>query len=95
MDFLIQRYLPDISNEAHKNSGGWEDIGIERGLKADDHEVAIAQAMASVPALPAHRGGGKPDRLRAIKYEHIEEFDGVPGPLQLAKGEKGLRGDGT
>lgn len=91
MDFLIQRYLPGTANEAHKNSGSWEDVGIERNLKADEGEQAIQQAMANVQPLPLP----VPDRCRAIKYEHVEEYDVTPGPPRLAKGEKGLRGDGS
>ena len=91
MDFLIQRYLADSSNHAHRNTGSWEDVAIARDYKADEGEKAAAEAVVGAHPLPA----GQPTRLRAIKYEHIEEFDEVPSPPKLSKGEKGLRGDGT
>ena len=90
MDWLIQRYLPGTANEAHKNSGSWEDVAVVRDKSADEGEEAALEAMAGVPPLYA----SQPDRLRAIKYEHLEEFDAVLGPPQLSKGEKGLRGNG-
>ena len=91
MDFLIQRYLHNTTNAAHKNSGSWEDVAIVRDKPAAEAEAAAAEAIATVLPLP----GEQPDRVRAIKYDAIEEFDSTPGPPQLARSEKGLRGDGT
>ena len=90
MDYLVQRYLPGTANEAHRNSGSWEDVDVIRDLAADEYEKAMQLALTGVAPLP----GPSPDRVRAFKYEHMEEMDATLGGFDLAPAEKGPRGKG-
>lgn len=80
MDWLIQRYLPGTANEAHRDSGSWEDVIVIRDLTADQARDAARDALTALaPVIP-----NQPDRVRAIKWDAIYEFDAALGQRVLA-----------
>jgi len=86
VDYLVQRY--------RATTASWEDITIVKDLGADEYEQAAQQAMAQPSVMPPEQ----PDRLRVIKWDHVEEFAAAPGPPVLspeAKAPQGLAERGT
>lgn len=83
MDFLVQRHI-DYVNGPQTTDGTWEDLGVQRNLTADDGPLACKQAATGLPPLQP----GRPDRLRAIKWDAISEVDVTPGPPEVADRQK-------
>jgi hypothetical protein len=71
----VQRYLPGTANEAHKGSGSWEDVVVLRDFTADQAKDAARDALGALAPVVA----GQPDRVRAVKWDAIFEFDAAPG----------------
>lgn len=94
-DWLIQRYLHNLTNEIRRESGVWEDCFVITGMTANQAQDAAAQALGNVAAaVPAEA-----DVLRALRWDNATQFTAPMGPRVLSEisktGPPTLPGAGT
>lgn len=99
MDLLLQRYLANRDNEAHRNSGVWEDLtlltvdttGMTQTQAKDAARAAVRDYLQTLEPLR----GMEPDRIRVAKVDQVFEFAATLGKPDLSDQPVVLRGTGA
>jgi len=83
-DYLIQRYLHDRTNEVRHESGVWEDILLVVGMDPAQAEAEVSTALGALMPLKMD----EPDRIRAVDWGGVYEFNAPAGPRVLSPRDK-------